>query len=81
MEATSVNHSHRFIVYHIRLEGHVRQDWFEGLVVAQRPEGETDISGLMDQAALHGVLGRIRDLGLVLLSVQSCLDEKGVSDD
>ena len=43
---------------------------FEGLVVAPGPNGETVISGLMDQSALHGVIERIRDLGLELISVQ-----------
>jgi len=65
-----MNHSDRSIVYEIRLEGHIREGWFKGLVVDLRPEGETVISGLMDQAALHGVLSRIRDLSLVLISVQ-----------
>lgn len=74
-----MNHSDRSIIYHIRVEGLVREDWFEGLVVTFHPEGETVISGTFDQAALHGVLNRIRDLGLVLLSVQNYPDEKGAS--
>lgn len=76
-----MNHSDRTVVYQIRLEGHVRQDWFDGLTVANHPEGETLVSGLMDQSALHGVLSRIRDLGLVLLSIQSYPNEKGVPDE
>jgi hypothetical protein len=40
------------------------------LDVAPLPKGETLISGKMDQSALHGVLNRIRDLGLELISVQ-----------
>jgi len=60
-------------IYQIRIEGHLDDHWlrwFEGLDVAPLPEGETVISGEMDQAALHGVLNRIRDLGVVLISVQ-----------
>lgn len=72
-----MNHSDRSIMYKIRIEGHIRDDWFEGLMVEPHPEGETIISGMIDQAALHGVLSRIRDLGLVLLSVQSHPNEKG----
>jgi hypothetical protein len=66
-----MNHSDRSIVYQIRIEGHVRENWFDGLDIAQTPNGETLISGIFDQAALHGILNRIRDLGLVLLFVQS----------
>ncbi len=60
-------------IYQVRVQGHLDARWlrwFEELVVSQRPEGETVISGAMDQAALHGVLSRIRDLGLELISVQ-----------
>ncbi len=74
-----MNHRDRSINYQIRVDGHVRESWFEGLIVTSCPEGETIISGLMDQAALHGILNRIRDLGLVLLSVQSDPNEKGIS--
>jgi hypothetical protein len=59
--------------YEIRLKGHLdphRAAWFDGLDVRRDPEGTTVISGsITDQAALHGVLQRIRDLGLPLLSV------------
>ena len=71
-----MNHSDRAFVYQIRVEGHVRQDWFEGLEISQTLTGETVIRGEFDQAALHGALSRIRDLGLVLLSVQRDLAEQ-----
>ena len=61
------------IIYQIRIEGHLDERWlrwFEGLDVSQLPEGETIISGEMDQSALHGILNRIRDLGLELISIQ-----------
>ncbi len=45
-------------------------DWFEGLEIQRGPHGETILSGpLADQAALHGVLAKIRDLNLKLISV------------
>ena len=72
------------VVYQIRIEGHLDERWlrwFEGLDVTPLPEGETVISGKMDQSALHGVLNRIRDLGLELISVQRYLDEKGISNE
>jgi hypothetical protein len=60
--------------YQIRIKGHLDERWlrwFEGLSVSQKPGGETVISGeKIDQAALHGILNRIRDLGLELISVQ-----------
>jgi hypothetical protein len=59
--------------YEIRLKGHLDAhwtSWFEGLEVSQEPGGTTVISGpIADQAALHGVLQRIRDLGLPLVSL------------
>ena len=61
--------------YEIRVRGRLGSTWsawFDGLNVVTIPEGETMLSGLLaDQAALHGILNRIRDLGLVLLSLSS----------
>ncbi|MGD8997567.1 MAG: hypothetical protein PVH80_05620 [Anaerolineae bacterium] len=61
-------------VYHIRVKGILDQtwsDWFDNLTIAPQPNGETLLTGpLRDQVALHGLLARIRDLGLPLLSVQ-----------
>jgi hypothetical protein len=60
--------------YYIRVRGPLDpswQDWFEGLEMVQEQEGSTVFSGpLQDQAALYGVLGKIRGLGLTLLSLE-----------
>ena len=59
--------------YAIRVKGHLDprwSEWFEGLAVTIEENGETILSGpLADQAALHGLLARIRDLNLTLISV------------
>ena len=59
--------------YRIRVKGHLAADWtdwFEGLSVTNLENGEAVLAGaLPDQAALHGVLGRIHSLNLPLLSV------------
>ena len=59
--------------YEIRLTGHLDAHWaawFDGLAVTREGDGTTVISGqIADQAALHGVLQRVRDLGLPLVSV------------
>jgi hypothetical protein len=61
------------MVYQIRLKGHLgRQwtDWFAGLTIMLQDNGETLLTGLVvDQAALHGLLKKVRDLGIPLLSV------------
>jgi len=59
--------------YQIRVHAHLAadwSDWFDGLTICQEPNGETILSGSLDQAALHGVLAKIRDLGLELIAVQ-----------
>jgi hypothetical protein len=62
------------LIYHIRIASHLTerwQRWFEGMSITLLPTGETLISGpVVDQSALHGMLSRIRDLGLELISVQ-----------
>ena len=59
--------------YDIRLKGHLDARWaawFDGLSLASDPDGTTVISGtVVDQAALHGLLQKVRDLGLPLVSV------------
>jgi hypothetical protein len=57
----------------IRVEGHLGQqwaEWFEGLTITLEDNGQTLLTGpVADQAALHGLLKRVRDLGIPLLSV------------
>lgn len=59
-------------MYEIRVAGHLSTSWavrFEGLSMRHEPEGETVLSGMLDQAALQGIFVKIRDLGLKLISV------------
>jgi hypothetical protein len=59
----------------IRVKGQIDEqwsEWLEGLSVAHTEEGETVLTGsVVDQAALHGLLAKLRDLGVPLLSVNS----------
>jgi hypothetical protein len=61
-------------VYRIRIRGHLDPSWsawFDGLTVDQTEDGTTDLVGpLVDQAALFGLLARLRDLGATLLLVE-----------
>jgi hypothetical protein len=60
-------------VYQIRIRGHLsphRADWFEGLTITMEENGDTLLTGtVVDQAALHGLLKKVRDLATPLLSV------------
>ena len=64
--------------YRFRVKGHISQrcaDWLDGLAADLQEDGTTVLSGsIVDQAALHGVIARIRDLGLPLLSVRRVVD-------
>ena len=67
-------------LYEIRVAGHLSTNWatrFEGLSMRHEPEGETVLTGLLDQAALHGVLASTRDLGLRLISVNQIEADNG----
>jgi hypothetical protein len=59
----------------IRLQGQIDEqwsEWFEGLTITHTGQGETVLAGCVaDQAALHGLLAKVRDLGLSLVSVNS----------
>jgi hypothetical protein len=60
-------------VYQIRIKGHLGSewtDWFEGLIITLEDNGETLLTGaVVDQAALYGLLRKVRDVGMPLLSV------------
>ena len=73
------------MVYQIRVEGHLDHqwtDWFEGLTIKLEEDGEMLITGpVVDQAALFGLLRKVRDLGMPLVSVNRIEpDQKDVAD-
>jgi hypothetical protein len=61
------------MIYQIRIKGHLGvewADWFEGLTITLEEDGNTLLTGsVIDQAALHGLLKKVRDLGMPLVSV------------
>jgi hypothetical protein len=65
--------------YRIRIRGHldpVWSTWFDGLTVVPVDDGTTELAGrLVDQAALFGLLARLRDLGATLLLVELLAEE------
>jgi hypothetical protein len=69
-------------LYEIRLKGHLNDrwtDWFEGLTIILEENGDTLLTGpVIDQAALHGLLKKVRDLGIPLVSVSPL--EQGQTD-
>ena len=69
----SIEDHHEPERYEICIKGHLDDkwaDWFEGLTITREDNGETLLTcPVVDQAALHGVLRKVRDLGMPLLSV------------
>ncbi len=65
--------------YEIRLQGPLNArwaDWFDGMTITLDDNGNTLLSGpVVDQAALHGLLKKVRDVGMTLLSVNSVKQE------
>jgi len=74
--------SSQTVIYQVRIKGHLGQEWaswFEGLTITLEEDGNTLLTGpVIDQAALHGLLKKVRDLGLPLVSV--CPVEPGQAD-
>jgi len=73
------------LVYQIRVKSHLDSDWtdwFEGLTITQEADGDTLLTGpVVDQAALHGLLKKVRDLGMSLVSVNRVQTEQEAATD
>ena len=67
--------------YELRIEGHLDDhwaDWFGGLTLVHEDDGTTTLRGaVVDQAELHGLLAKVRDLGATLISVRTTEREVG----
>ena len=66
-------------LYEIHVQGHLSEGLsgqFEGLSIRCEPDGSTILTGLLDQSALHGVLMKIRNLGLKLIAVNQMGENK-----
>jgi len=70
---SNTSDSSQMMNYEIRVAGQLSahwSEWFEGFTVALEPDGTTRLTGpVIDQAALYGLLKKVRDLGLPLISV------------
>ena len=73
------------MLYQIRIKGHLGRewtDWFEGLTITALDNGETLLTGpVIDQAALHGVLKKVRDVAMPLVSVMRVKPDPTESSD
>ena len=72
-ESNSSNEKAESLIYQIRIKGHLDRkwaDWFSGLSITSLENGETLLTGpLLDQAALHGLIRKVRDVSLPLVAV------------
>jgi hypothetical protein len=70
--------------YRIRVKGHLPSEWtewFDNMTIALEPNGDTILSGpVVDQPALYGLLAKVRDLGLTLISVDRVEDDNSPGD-
>jgi hypothetical protein len=73
------------MVYEIRIKGHLGcqwTDWFGGLTITLEDNGDTLLTGpVVDQAAVHGLLKKVRDLGMPLISVNRIDSEQADASD
>jgi len=72
--------SETLTIYQIRIRGHLDShwtDWFGNMTISLENNGDTIVTGpVVDQAALHGLLKRVRDLGMPLISVNQIKEKK-----
>ena len=72
-ESNSSNEKAESLIYQIRIKGHLDRkwaDWFSGLSITSLASGETLLTGpVLDQAMLHSLLRKVRDVGLPLVAV------------
>ena len=73
------------VIYQVRVEGHLDAqwtDWFGGMTLALEENGQTLLTGpVTDQAALYGLLKKVRDLGMPLVSVNRADTDRGTDRD
>jgi hypothetical protein len=66
--------------YQIAIQGHLHprwSEWFDNLIITQEPDGTTTLRGpVADRAALYGLINKLRDMGLTLLSVEALASNK-----
>lgn len=72
-------------IFQIKIKGHLGQQWagwFDGLTITLEEDGNTHLTGtVIDQPALHGILKKIRDLGMPLLSVNTIDSDQASKED
>ena len=71
--------------YEVHVQGHLDpawSSWLDGLAITHQPDGTTRIRGaVVDQAALYGLIGKVRNLGLTLLAVLPCAPDDQTHED